>query len=224
MNAKGAGSFVLEDRSGYGSTMPDSTKHTTVDGHQYGERQSAYVGRDLLNVSIGRFGDSVNFDNQPKALLLRQEQMLKAQLLQSASLDGGSRLDSSYFPSPSGASLLQCLYPLPLLGFILSSNISCFLGTSFGIYVFLIICFRLGSSDDFGSIIMVVFSFSFSSSDGFSGSVFCSSFIFGIGFEFVYETISSSSSAALVMNEEIASWFLEMPPACFIDFPGVDRD
>ncbi|KAL6958863.1 hypothetical protein U1Q18_040210 [Sarracenia purpurea var. burkii] len=78
MNAKGASSFVLEGRSGYGSTMPDSTKHTTgdytlpsshgygrksdqlffekisdypsVDGHQYGERQSAYVGRDLHHV------------------------------------------------------------------------------------------------------------------------------------------------------------------------------
>ncbi|KAL6994928.1 hypothetical protein U1Q18_005064, partial [Sarracenia purpurea var. burkii] len=78
MNAKGASSFVLEGRSGYGSTMPDSTKQTTgdytlpsshgysrkrdqlffekisdypsVDGHQYGERQSAYVGRDLHHV------------------------------------------------------------------------------------------------------------------------------------------------------------------------------
>ncbi|KAL7001476.1 hypothetical protein U1Q18_002627 [Sarracenia purpurea var. burkii] len=119
MSAKGAGSSSLEGRSGYGSAMPDSTKHTTddytlpsshgygqksdplfsekisdypsVDRHQYGERQSAYVGRDLQNISTGRFSDSIGFDNQHKALLLRQEQMLKAQSLQSAPLDVGSR-------------------------------------------------------------------------------------------------------------------------------------
>ncbi|KAG5531791.1 hypothetical protein RHGRI_026421 [Rhododendron griersonianum] len=128
MSAKGSGTSALEGRSGYGSAIPDSAKITTgdyslssghgyghksdqlysdkisgypsVDRHQYGERQSAYAGRDLQNAPAGRFGDSIGFDNQHKAdiydrmdqaLLLRQEQMLKAQSLQSASLDGGSR-------------------------------------------------------------------------------------------------------------------------------------
>ncbi|KAI8538398.1 hypothetical protein RHMOL_Rhmol09G0099900 [Rhododendron molle] len=128
MSAKGSGTSALEGRSGYGSAIPDSAKITTgdyslssghgyghksdqlysdkisgypsVDRHQYGERQSAYAGRDLQNAPAGRFGDSISFDNQHKAdiydrmdqaLLLRQEQMLKAQSLQSASLDGASR-------------------------------------------------------------------------------------------------------------------------------------
>ncbi|GFS39133.1 ATP/GTP-binding protein family [Actinidia rufa] len=126
MSSKGAGPSALENRSGYGSAIPDSTKLTTGDytlssshgyGHKsdqlfsdkisdypsvdrYGERHSAYAGMDLQSAPTGRFGDSISFDNQHKpdlyermdqALLLRQEQMLKAQSLQSASLDGGSR-------------------------------------------------------------------------------------------------------------------------------------
>jgi hypothetical protein len=128
MGAKGSGTSALEGRSGYGSAISDSAKiaagdyslssghgyghksdqlfsdkisgYSSIDRHQYGERQGAYTGRDLQNVPAGRFGDSIGFDNQHKsdiydrmdqALLLRQEQMLKAQSLQSASLDGGSR-------------------------------------------------------------------------------------------------------------------------------------
>lgn len=94
MSAKGSGTSALEGRSGYGSAIPDSAKITTgdyslssghgyghksdqlysdkisgypsVDRHQYGERQSAYAGRDLQNAPAGRFGDSIGFDNQHK--------------------------------------------------------------------------------------------------------------------------------------------------------------
>ncbi|GMP92431.1 hypothetical protein CsSME_00042660 [Camellia sinensis var. sinensis] len=100
MSAKGAGPSALEGRSGYGSAMPDSPKLPTGDfvsssSHGYGHKR-----RDLQNVPTGRFGDSMSFahqhqtdmyDRMDQASLLRQEQLLKAQSLQSASLDGGSR-------------------------------------------------------------------------------------------------------------------------------------
>ena len=92
MSSKGAGPSALENRSGYGSAIPDSTKLTTGDytlssshGYgqksdqlfsdkisdypsvdRYGERHSAYAGRDLQNAPTGRFGDSISFDNQHK--------------------------------------------------------------------------------------------------------------------------------------------------------------
>ncbi|XAR53200.1 hypothetical protein NMG60_11021653 [Bertholletia excelsa] len=128
MSARTGGPSALEGRSGYGSVMTDSPKFASSDyitssnhgyGHksdqlfgdklsdyqsldrrQYGERQSAFVGRDLQNEASVRHGDSIGFGHQhqadiydrlDQASLLRQEQLLKAQSLQSASLEGGSR-------------------------------------------------------------------------------------------------------------------------------------
>ncbi|KAA8530025.1 hypothetical protein F0562_034559 [Nyssa sinensis] len=98
ISAKGAGPSALEGRTGYSSAMPESPKFTSEG--KYGERQGAYTGRDLQSEPTGRYADSIGFSHQhqpdmydrmDQALLLRQEQMLKAQSLQSASLDEGSR-------------------------------------------------------------------------------------------------------------------------------------
>ncbi|KAL7180807.1 hypothetical protein ACSBR1_039797 [Camellia fascicularis] len=100
-----SGDFVSSSSHGYGhkseKLFADKiSDYSSVDRRQYAERQSAYVGRDLQNVPTGRFGDSMSFahqhqtdmyDRMDQASLLRQEQLLKAQSLQSASLDGGSR-------------------------------------------------------------------------------------------------------------------------------------
>ncbi|KAI3812370.1 hypothetical protein L1987_17077 [Smallanthus sonchifolius] len=116
-SVKGAGSSVLEGRSGYGSTRQDSPKYASGDyplGGQkyakgesmfsddrlpYAERASTYSGRDLQSDSTVRFADSIAFGHQHKtdiydrldaAAALRQE-LLQAQSLQPVSVDGGSR-------------------------------------------------------------------------------------------------------------------------------------
>lgn len=89
LNVKGTGSSALEGRAGYASAIQDSPKFASTDyvsssGHgyshkgdqlysekvpdyskldrrQYGERQSAYVGRDLQSEPTGRYTDSVGF-------------------------------------------------------------------------------------------------------------------------------------------------------------------
>ncbi|KAI7724710.1 hypothetical protein M8C21_004587 [Ambrosia artemisiifolia] len=107
-STKGAGSSVLEGRSGYGSAMQDSPKYASDypaasqkygqkgesmfsdDRLPYAERASAYSGRDLQNDPTVRFADSIAFgqhktdiyDRLDAAAALRQE------LLQS---DGSSR-------------------------------------------------------------------------------------------------------------------------------------
>ncbi|KAL8201392.1 hypothetical protein R6Q57_012731 [Mikania cordata] len=112
---KGAGSSVLEGRSGY--ALQDSPKYKSGDysaavqkhGQKgesmfsddrltYAERASAYSGRDLQNDSTARFTDSIAFgqhqtniyDRLESAAALRQE-LLLAQSLQSTSVDGISR-------------------------------------------------------------------------------------------------------------------------------------
>jgi hypothetical protein len=77
----------------YSDKVPDYSK---IDRRQYGERQSGYIGRDLQSESAGRYADSVGFGQTEMyeridQALLRQEQLLKSQSLQSASLDGSAR-------------------------------------------------------------------------------------------------------------------------------------
>ncbi|GFZ10856.1 ATP/GTP-binding protein family [Actinidia rufa] len=112
MSTKEAGPSYLENRNGYGSAIPDSTKLTTGDytlssshGYyhksdqllsdkfsdypsvdRYGGRQSAYAGRICRMLQQADM-----YERMDEALLLQQEQMLKAQSLQSVSLDVGSR-------------------------------------------------------------------------------------------------------------------------------------
>ncbi|KAK3000797.1 hypothetical protein RJ639_021728 [Escallonia herrerae] len=121
VSAKGAGQAALQGQSGYGSAMPDSPKFTSgdyvsssshgyaqkadqlfsnkisdyplIDRRQYAERSGLYMGRDLQSEPVG-FGHQHQvdiYDRIDQASVLRQEQLLKAQSLQSASLDGGSR-------------------------------------------------------------------------------------------------------------------------------------
>ncbi|KAF4396755.1 hypothetical protein F8388_004723 [Cannabis sativa] len=91
----------------YGEKVPD---YPVIDRRQYGERQSSYMGRDLQNESTGRYADSVSFAHQSEiydridqAVLLRQEQLLKSQSLQSASLDGNAR-ETDYLAARAAAS------------------------------------------------------------------------------------------------------------------------
>ncbi|MCH96256.1 cell division cycle and apoptosis regulator protein 1, partial [Trifolium medium] len=78
-----------------------SLDYSGLDRRQYGERQSGYIGRDLSSDPTGRYAtDSVGYSHQhqqseiydriDQASLLRQEQLLKSQSLQAASLDGGT--------------------------------------------------------------------------------------------------------------------------------------
>ncbi|KAL0372818.1 UNVERIFIED_CONTAM: protein SHORT ROOT IN SALT MEDIUM 1 [Sesamum calycinum] len=110
MGTKGSATTVLEGRSNYGSSMPESPKFTagdyvssssrgygqkvdqlfpdraseypSVDRRQYAERHSAYLGR------IYR---SKLYDRLEQPTVLRQEEMLKGRTLQSSSVDGGAR-------------------------------------------------------------------------------------------------------------------------------------
>ncbi|XP_043697580.1 protein SHORT ROOT IN SALT MEDIUM 1-like [Telopea speciosissima] len=120
MSSKVAGSSALHGRDGYGSAMAESpgdyvpssshgyglkgdqfssgiiSDYTSLD-RSYGDRQNAYSGRELQSESSRRFSDTVGlgqleiYDPIDQASLLRQQQMLKAQSLQSAPLDGGAR-------------------------------------------------------------------------------------------------------------------------------------
>ncbi|KAJ6312143.1 hypothetical protein OIU77_013820 [Salix suchowensis] len=128
LNAKGSGVLSLDGRGTYPSTLPESPKFSSADyisssshgyGHKsdqlftekipdypaidrrtYGERQGAYMGRDMQGDTAPRYVDSVSFSHQhqpeiyeriDQASILRQEQLMKPQSLQSASLDGGAR-------------------------------------------------------------------------------------------------------------------------------------
>ncbi|KAF2299187.1 hypothetical protein GH714_030928 [Hevea brasiliensis] len=125
MSAKGTGPSALEVRGGYPSGLSDSPKFSSgdyvpssslgyghksdqlytekihdypvIDRRQYGERQSAYIGRDMQTDPAARYADSVGFSHQhqagmyeriDQASMLQQEQLLKSQSWQSASLDG----------------------------------------------------------------------------------------------------------------------------------------
>ncbi|XP_007046031.2 PREDICTED: cell division cycle and apoptosis regulator protein 1 [Theobroma cacao] len=90
----------------YAEKIPD---YPTVERRQYGERQGGYLGRDLPSESSGRYADSAIYGHQhqpeiydrlDQAVLLRQEQLLKAQ---SAPHEGGSR-QADYLAARSAAS------------------------------------------------------------------------------------------------------------------------
>ncbi|XP_035540200.1 protein SHORT ROOT IN SALT MEDIUM 1-like [Juglans regia] len=80
----------------YAEKVPD---YAGIERRQYGDRQSTYLGRDLQSEPTGRYADSLGLSHQNQndmydridQALLRQEQLLKAQSLQSASLDGTAR-------------------------------------------------------------------------------------------------------------------------------------
>ncbi|KAK8534602.1 hypothetical protein V6N13_080942 [Hibiscus sabdariffa] len=90
----------------YAEKIPD---YPTLERRQFGERHSSYLGRDLPSEPTGRYSDSAIFGHQhqpdiydrlDQAVLLRQEQLLKAQ---SASHDGSSR-QADYLAARSAAS------------------------------------------------------------------------------------------------------------------------
>ncbi|KAH1264622.1 Cell division cycle and apoptosis regulator protein 1 [Glycine max] len=102
-----SGDYVSSSSHGYGHKSDQlygdkGLEYSGIDRRQYGERQSGYLGRDLTSDPAGRYAaDPVGFSHQrqqseiydriDQAALLRQEQLLKAQSLQAASLDGGAR-------------------------------------------------------------------------------------------------------------------------------------
>lgn len=89
---KGAGQSALEGRGSYALAVTDSPKfassdyvsstghgyshkgdqlyaekvpdYPVIDRRQYGERQSAYIGRDLQSEPTGRYADSVGYSHQ----------------------------------------------------------------------------------------------------------------------------------------------------------------
>ncbi|XP_019460840.1 PREDICTED: cell division cycle and apoptosis regulator protein 1 isoform X2 [Lupinus angustifolius] len=142
MGIKAAASSALDSRGGYSLGVSDSPKfasgdyvpssshgyahksdqmygdkgldYSGIDRRQYGERQSAYTGRDIPSDLAGRYAaDPVGFSHQhqqaeiydriDQAALLRQEQLLKAQSLQGASHDGGAR-QGDYLAARAAAS------------------------------------------------------------------------------------------------------------------------
>ncbi|GAB2242015.1 hypothetical protein Droror1_Dr00018790 [Drosera rotundifolia] len=122
--AKTAGPSGLDARGVYISARPESPKYTPaeyavssshgygqnserllleklpeylpVERRQYGERQSAYLGRDLPAEIAGRYADSISHSHQHQPNLydridqsvVRQDQILKNQSLQPTSHDG----------------------------------------------------------------------------------------------------------------------------------------
>ncbi|OIT05507.1 hypothetical protein A4A49_49077 [Nicotiana attenuata] len=108
-----AGDYVSLSSHGYGHKAEQQYGHKAeqqysnrvsdypaLDRHQYAERHSSYAGRDLTSEQAGRYPDSISFahkhqaeryEHMDQASIIRQEQILKSQALQSASIDGGSR-------------------------------------------------------------------------------------------------------------------------------------
>lgn len=94
----------------------------------YTERASAYSGRDLQNESSVRFADSIAFGHQHQpdiydrldaASALRQE-LLHAQSLQSASVDGSSRFIHPIWWTLRG---IICPWINGILGFLFPQNV-----------------------------------------------------------------------------------------------------
>ncbi|TKY69650.1 Cell division cycle and apoptosis regulator protein 1 [Spatholobus suberectus] len=114
-----SGDYVSSSSHGYGHKSDQlygdkGLEYSGIDRRQYGERQSGYVGRDLTSDPTGRYAaDPIGFSHQrqqseiydriDQAALLRQEQLLKAQSLQAASLDGGTR-QADYLAARAAAS------------------------------------------------------------------------------------------------------------------------
>ncbi|KAK6913159.1 DBC1/CARP1 catalytically inactive NUDIX hydrolase domain [Dillenia turbinata] len=99
-----AGDYVSSSSHLYGSKSDHLfsekvSDYPSVDRRQY-ERHGGLMGRDLQSDSSGRYADSVGYGHQhqpemydriDQASLLRQEQMLKAQSIQSSSIDASGR-------------------------------------------------------------------------------------------------------------------------------------
>ncbi|XP_058777326.1 protein SHORT ROOT IN SALT MEDIUM 1 isoform X1 [Vicia villosa] len=114
-----SGDYVPSSSHGYGHKSDQlygdkSLDYSGLDRRQYGERPSGYVGRDLPSEQTGRYStDAVGYGHQhqqseiydriDQATLLRQEQLLKSQSLQAASLDGGAR-QTDYLAARGAAS------------------------------------------------------------------------------------------------------------------------
>ncbi|XP_027914489.1 protein SHORT ROOT IN SALT MEDIUM 1 isoform X1 [Vigna unguiculata] len=114
-----SGDYVSSSSHAYGHKTEQlygekGLEYSGIDRRQYGERQSGYIGRDLTSDPAGRYAaDPVGFSHQrqqseiydriDQAALLRQEQLLKAQSLQAASLDGGTR-QADYLAARAAAS------------------------------------------------------------------------------------------------------------------------
>ncbi|KAL5100195.1 hypothetical protein RYX36_004522 [Vicia faba] len=114
-----SGDYVPSSSHGYGHKSDQlygdkSLDYSGLDRRQYGERPSGYVGRDLPSDQAGRYStDAVGYSHQhqqseiydriDQATLLRQEQLLKSQSLQAASLDGGAR-QTDYLAARGAAS------------------------------------------------------------------------------------------------------------------------
>ncbi|CAK8536683.1 unnamed protein product [Lathyrus sativus] len=104
-----SGDYVPSSSHGYGHKSDQlygdkSLDYSGLDRRQYGERPSGYVGRDLPSDQTGRYStDAVGYNHQHQATLLRQEQLLKSQSLQAASLDGGAR-QTDYLTARAAAS------------------------------------------------------------------------------------------------------------------------
>ncbi|KAM3281407.1 protein SHORT ROOT IN SALT MEDIUM 1 [Capsicum chacoense] len=100
-----AGDYVSSSSHGYGHKAEQQysdriTDYPTLDRHQYVERHSSYGGRDLTSEQASRYPDSISFglkhqaeryEHMDQASIIRQEQILKSQALQSPTVDGGSR-------------------------------------------------------------------------------------------------------------------------------------
>ncbi|KAK4373430.1 hypothetical protein RND71_008814 [Anisodus tanguticus] len=100
-----AGAYVSSSSHGYGHKAEQQYSdrvydYPTLDRREYGERHSSYAGRDLTNEQASRYPDSLSlghkhqaerYEHMDQASIIRQEQILKSQALQSASIDGGSR-------------------------------------------------------------------------------------------------------------------------------------
>ncbi|KAK7274864.1 hypothetical protein RIF29_15964 [Crotalaria pallida] len=110
-----SGDYVSSSSHGYGHKSDQlygdkGLDYAGIDRRQYGERQSAYIPSD----PAGRYPtDPVGYGHQhqqaeiydriDQAALLRQEQLLKSQSLQGASLDGGAR-QADYLAARAAAS------------------------------------------------------------------------------------------------------------------------
>ncbi|XP_061366325.1 protein SHORT ROOT IN SALT MEDIUM 1 isoform X2 [Gastrolobium bilobum] len=112
-----SGDYVSSSSHGYGHKSDQlygdkgGLDYSGIDRRQ---RQSGYLGRDLPSDPTGRYAtDPVGYGHQhqqaeiydriDQAALLRQEQLLKSQSLQAASLDGGAR-QADYLAARAAAS------------------------------------------------------------------------------------------------------------------------
>ncbi|KAK6122470.1 hypothetical protein DH2020_043787 [Rehmannia glutinosa] len=97
--------YVSSSSRGYGQKMDQlysdrTSEYPSVERRQYADRHSAYLGRDLPSETANRYAESVAFGHEHQSKLydrleqttaLRQDEMLKARTLQSASVEGGAR-------------------------------------------------------------------------------------------------------------------------------------